>query len=793
MPKLRKLPRNTFSGCFTCRARGVKCDEARPACRRCTTADLSCEGYGIRLIWESDRQEKQSLGSKRIIRSQRRSINRTPDSSCPLMSQKEIDLALETLDSTKIGHGLRMGPFSVFEAHISCCETAEAGNTNGPVYCSVSDESSGSFTWDLTWDPSSDSSGRDPSDLEIQDTFGDWSTDDNKGSEGISRTSRYMRGRASLHPEQLAPSPDAEDTPQMLPLYTKPSPCLTPFPGLVSKEENFLLHGWVNYVSDLMIPVECFDNPFKTIFIPLALSAMGLQGRSAGHAALLHAIYALTASNRAGLKNTPNDIGYSTIAVKHEQLSLRFLRISLRENSDSQRDAVLATAIAIVSNSVVAGQFSNWRHSMHGVQNWLLSIDRQTWETSKTSSILYQIFLGLETIAASAGARGGLSKVDRMRIGKGFSYNNIFGLSEGCLSENYRLDSLYGISRPVLESIAQINSFGSRGTAPSESELEALKAKILLNDPRSLPAMSTDSISEELIRHHAYVFHYACRIYYERFLRSSSHNDIVHLINKGAEHLEAIARIDQRMNVTGLMWPAFIIAVEAEDENTRRYSPPHEAVKLGGKVQDGGTFAPHPADVALAESWAITPARHGVPYVAHTPDYLLSLGTGSTTLDTEDRAANVRPGRNRQDQSVERVSRAGLGQTYGFLQSQLCGHSLWRKFLVANPALVNRALCFRFDVDLGPRVSRLDDVAAVPGMTAAADRAFVQAPELRRFARLVVSKICYLELTGACAHPTGSYTFVGHVRSRWKALERHYDQFRDYIFASRGAVVVQGV
>ncbi|KAJ3455037.1 hypothetical protein MRS44_013637 [Fusarium solani] len=32
-------------GCFTCKARRVKCDEAKPSCRRCLTAKRSCQGY----------------------------------------------------------------------------------------------------------------------------------------------------------------------------------------------------------------------------------------------------------------------------------------------------------------------------------------------------------------------------------------------------------------------------------------------------------------------------------------------------------------------------------------------------------------------------------------------------------------------------------------------------------------------------------------------------------------------------------------------------------------------------
>ncbi|KAM0554943.1 hypothetical protein ACHAPJ_006679 [Fusarium lateritium] len=32
-------------GCFTCKARRIKCDEGKPACRRCLTTNRSCQGY----------------------------------------------------------------------------------------------------------------------------------------------------------------------------------------------------------------------------------------------------------------------------------------------------------------------------------------------------------------------------------------------------------------------------------------------------------------------------------------------------------------------------------------------------------------------------------------------------------------------------------------------------------------------------------------------------------------------------------------------------------------------------
>lgn len=47
----KKQRTKCFTGCWTCRTRRVKCDEGRPACRKCTQSGHQCEGYGVRLNW----------------------------------------------------------------------------------------------------------------------------------------------------------------------------------------------------------------------------------------------------------------------------------------------------------------------------------------------------------------------------------------------------------------------------------------------------------------------------------------------------------------------------------------------------------------------------------------------------------------------------------------------------------------------------------------------------------------------------------------------------------------------
>ncbi|GAV46430.1 hypothetical protein ZYGR_0A00210 [Zygosaccharomyces rouxii] len=46
----------TFTGCWTCRSRKVKCDLRRPHCQRCEKSGLVCGGYDIKLRWSKPLQ-----------------------------------------------------------------------------------------------------------------------------------------------------------------------------------------------------------------------------------------------------------------------------------------------------------------------------------------------------------------------------------------------------------------------------------------------------------------------------------------------------------------------------------------------------------------------------------------------------------------------------------------------------------------------------------------------------------------------------------------------------------------
>jgi C6 transcription factor Pro1 len=57
--------KDTRGGCWTCRLRRKKCDEARPVCRNCSLLEISCHGSGVKPTW-MDGGAKQKEMSERV-------------------------------------------------------------------------------------------------------------------------------------------------------------------------------------------------------------------------------------------------------------------------------------------------------------------------------------------------------------------------------------------------------------------------------------------------------------------------------------------------------------------------------------------------------------------------------------------------------------------------------------------------------------------------------------------------------------------------------------------------------
>ncbi|KAK6347250.1 hypothetical protein TWF696_007322 [Orbilia brochopaga] len=66
----------TRTGCWTCRFRKKKCDEARPECEQCSHLRLICDGYDAQPIWMKDQakaaEKKKEIKNQMVRRSRRR-------------------------------------------------------------------------------------------------------------------------------------------------------------------------------------------------------------------------------------------------------------------------------------------------------------------------------------------------------------------------------------------------------------------------------------------------------------------------------------------------------------------------------------------------------------------------------------------------------------------------------------------------------------------------------------------------------------------------------------------------
>ncbi|KAK9367110.1 fungal-specific transcription factor domain-containing protein [Lipomyces kononenkoae] len=103
----------TFTGCWTCRRRKVKCDTTRPYCQRCCKSGLRCEGYDIELCWVTGSETVPPSAIKRNAMRQQVSAPLV----FPLDKVDQMLVDLDLLNAPVItSETLSLGPFSVFQS-----------------------------------------------------------------------------------------------------------------------------------------------------------------------------------------------------------------------------------------------------------------------------------------------------------------------------------------------------------------------------------------------------------------------------------------------------------------------------------------------------------------------------------------------------------------------------------------------------------------------------------------------------------------------------------------------------
>ncbi|EXJ77971.1 hypothetical protein A1O3_09130 [Capronia epimyces CBS 606.96] len=496
-----KRATKTFSGCWTCRERHVKCDEGRPSCARCLKGGFVCHGYGIKLVWIDPETRGWEQKIRRVVSAP---VLYHDDSA---FIKVDVQDALDRLDQ---GEACSIGPFSVFSVH----EETDTRESN--------------FDEPLEFDDVV------LSDTECLSGSSVHSLDHDHGDE-------QDAGEIVVLPFTAEPSSPAE--------YWSPSISrhldLLPRPA----EQRQLIHHWVTFVSWHLVPVDRPDNPFRSVFTPMALAGLNsLSCESNGQIALFHSLCATSAYSRGQLSN---DARALTLAGKHYHLAILHLRHSLAnltsDDADGQRDAIIATITMFSVMDMITGRSSEWRTHFQGGASLLATSQDQLWKRDKSSSMIYQSYLA---VAA-------LCNIDLP--------STIDVASDAC--EDYVLDRFFGLTRPILQHIVRVNALLRDASAQNlhPALLDKLESELRAPTPEHLNLEGLDDPqARELARHHAYVFYYASLIHFQRAVRQTAPAALQDLVERAVDHLEEIERLGADTVGCTLIWPPLVVACECE-------------------------------------------------------------------------------------------------------------------------------------------------------------------------------------------------------------------------------------
>lgn len=531
------IPRSkTFTGCWTCRKRSVKCDLTKPSCLRCSRTKRPCEGYDVRLVWVGQDETRDGTGqrNRRLFAEE---LRRTA-----VYSETTLDALLNKLEASEGAGALLAGPFSVFSRHDPFLPGRE--NTS-PTESSIED----SF---LTQHTSHD--------VVLSDSELDFDSDPYSSTEGGGFDALVPRlsDTGSSGPE-TGRSTGCQDIKEHV------FPLLTLFLLSATSSERRLLRYWVCCTSGLFIPLPEQENPYRSIIIPLALASAQALPESSGHTALLHSVYANAASHLASRDAT--DTFHAAAASYHEGISLSLLRQSLGSTESGERESVLATMILLNTMECVNGTQSRWRVHMQGCRGWLRT-HGLAWINTKNAHVLFQLFQCMELVGSlheSVAEQDSVIPLADDFFGYS-AYNFAIAREKG---SEYCLEKLFGIPQQLFYAIYTIGRLRFHPELVSEAQASDLDHTIASARPVTYQVDPAAEVAEKLRFHHAWVYHYACRIYFEREVRLKALDEVQTFVREGLYHLETINALEQTVGVSGLLWPAFVIACEAQQPDLR--------------------------------------------------------------------------------------------------------------------------------------------------------------------------------------------------------------------------------
>jgi len=368
-----------FTGCLTCRSRHLKCDEARPTCRRCSDAQLTCAGYhgyraGVRWVSVEGPANFRS-GAPSLLEDGTRPMHET------LVSFSETAV---------VPHSAR----------------TEADCLPSPAV----DEAEAVLGVDLL----------------LQDA-------DNDPVQRCHNNTPTDVPSLSSHALPLTPHyPGAVENSLTIRRHLD----LSPSTHLQLKAIEY----WVSHLSDALSCVPGPLNPLKRIFMPIMYEGARCPGTQSNASIALFYLVCSAAAFHLSAHSTDDRerSDYLTFALSYQSDGVRHLNHSLMKDDVDDREGILASLLMCLTYEPATDQRGFWLTHLHGASLWLGKIDVRWWARKESTLIMYQmvastaIFLRSQLLSHTIASESNFN-FDMNEVMEPYHLDYIFGIPKRAL------------------------------------------------------------------------------------------------------------------------------------------------------------------------------------------------------------------------------------------------------------------------------------------------------------------------------------------------------------------------
>ena len=575
----------TFSGCWTCRHRRLKCDERRPSCKRCRVAGLQCEGYGIRLVWTAKDNGSREDTSKQ--RSNRRSqLDPVSSLSSAPMSRAQVHGIQRNLQSTTHQNQLDQtseGLFSVFASNLGTQTFTRQANSDVPR-ANVDTPSSTRDTPASQQICVADYPAQIQFELEdvVQNPFlagcsaigieNDSSHDEVEVEVETPQTNLAISQQTTtLWPICDFPAARHPTTPRSLSMESQLSPAkshrnnsatqivlqdLPEAPNGIQKRSSHLelfstpsdhcelIQHWMTTLSPSMNPV-VQDQEETSLLTTMALDGINSDAESSsGGIAVFHGICAASAFHLSNLQRDPTR--FTKMAMTHRDLALSHLRRSMRNDEHIKDESVWAAIWTFLFQEGICGRPREWRTHLEGLRSLILA-DPCAVNNSSIARAVYQSYICIAIL-------GNFQLDDTM--------DKL--LSQVPPNLDY-IEPVHGLTRNLLEIILKINTTAASKTSSFSVISDRIKLQLLLYSPGAIAVAGLNQQCARLLVHYSHIYYYATVIHFQRQLLKTHPRLLQDLVKLTIEHLEAVEASDSHPLGCIWTWPCLVVVVECNE------------------------------------------------------------------------------------------------------------------------------------------------------------------------------------------------------------------------------------